>query len=112
MGKRKSNGPLGAKGDAFAWVAAKFIEFIKANKQRKAGDVERELQVFVGPWGHRPIASITPTDVANVITATVERGKRAQAHNEFGHIRRLFRWAIPLYVEHSPCAQLSEATDR
>ena len=98
---------LRAKGNTFASVAAKFVEFMKANKQRKADAVERELQVFVGPWGHRPIASITPTDVANVITATVERGKRAQAHNLFAHIRRLFRWAIPLYIEHSPCAQLS-----
>jgi integrase len=98
---------LRAKGNTFASVAQKFIDFVKANKERKAAEVERELQVFVGPWGHRPIASITPTDVANVITATVERGKRAQAHNLFGHIRRLFRWAIPLYVEHSPCAQLS-----
>jgi integrase len=98
---------LRAKGNTFASVAAKFVEFMKANKQRKADVVERELQVFVGPWGHRPIASITPTDVANVITATVERGKRAQAHNLFAHIRRLFRWAIPLYIEHSPCAQLS-----
>ena len=98
---------LRAKGNTFASLAEKFIEYTKANKERKAKDVERELQPFIRSWGHRPIASITPTDVANVITATVERGKRAQAHNEFGHIRRLFRWAIPLYVEHSPCAQLS-----
>jgi integrase len=91
----------------FASVAEKFIEYIKANKERKAKDVERELQGFIGAWGHRPIASIKPADVALMIEATVKRGKRAQAHNEFGHIRRLFRWAIPLYVEHSPCAQLS-----
>ena len=91
----------------FAAVAAKFIEYINANKERKAKDVERELQVFIKAWGHRPIASIKASDVALIIEATVKRGKRAQAHNEFGHIRRLFRWAIPLYLEHSPCAQLS-----
>jgi integrase len=91
----------------FASVAEKFIEYIKANKERKAKDVERELQGFISAWGHRPIASIKPADVALMIETTVKRGKRAQAHNEFGHIRRLFRWAIPLYVEHSPCAQLS-----
>jgi integrase len=91
----------------FASVAEKFIEYIKANKERKAKDVERELQGFIRTWGHRPVASIKPADVALMIEATVKRGKRAQAHNEFGHIRRLFRWAIPLYVEHSPCAQLS-----
>jgi integrase len=91
----------------FAAVAAKFIEYINANKERKAKDVERELQPFIKAWGHRPISSIKPSDVALIIEATVRRGKRAQAHNEFGHARRLFRWAIPLYLEHSPCAQLS-----
>jgi integrase len=92
----------------FASVAEKFIEYVKANKERKAAEVERDLrQEFIKPWGHRPIASITPLDVDIVIKATVKRGKRAQAHNLFGHIRRLFRWAIPLYVAHSPCAQLS-----
>ncbi|HEY6700524.1 MAG TPA: site-specific integrase [Pseudolabrys sp.] len=94
--------------NTFASVAEKFIEYIKANKERKAKDVERELQPFIRSWGHRPIASIKPSDIALIIEATVKRGKRAQAHNLFGHIRRLFRWAIPLYVEHSPCAQLSQ----
>jgi integrase len=98
---------LREQSNTFASVAQKFIDFAKANKERKAAEVERELQAFIKPWGHRPIASITPTDVAIVIKATVDRGKRAQAHNLFGHIRRLFRWAIPLYVQHSPCAQLS-----
>ena len=98
---------LRARDNTFAAVVAKFIEYIKANKERKAKDVERELQPFIKAWGHRSIASIKASDVALIIEATVKRGKRAQAHNEFGHIRRLFRWAIPLYVEHSPCAQLS-----
>jgi len=98
---------LRARDNTFAAVVAKFIEYIKANKERKAKDVERELQPFIKAWGHRSIASIKASDVALMIEATVKRGKRAQAHNEFGHIRRLFRWAIPLYVEHSPCAQLS-----
>jgi len=91
----------------FAAVTAKFIEYINANKERKAKDVERELQPFIKALGHRPIASIKPSDVALIVEATVRRGKRSQAHNEFGHARRLFRWAIPLYLEHSPCAQLS-----
>ena len=98
---------LRARDNTVAAVAEKFIEYIKANKERKAKDVERELQPFINAWGPRAIASIRAADVALMIEATVKRGKRAQAHNEFGHIRRLFRWAIPLYVEHSPCAQLS-----
>jgi integrase len=94
--------------NTFASVAEKFIEHVKANKERKAAEVERDLrQTFVKAWGHRSIASIKPYDVMLVVKATADRGKRAQAHNLFGHIRRLFRWAIPLYVEHSPCAQLT-----
>jgi integrase len=92
----------------FAAVAEKFIDHVKAQKERKAAEVERDLRrEFVKPWGARPIATITPHDVAAVIAATVKRGKRARAHNLFGHVRRLFRWAVPLYVEHSPCALLS-----
>jgi integrase len=92
----------------FTSVAEKFIEHIKANKQRKAAEVERDLRKeFIKPWGHRPIASIKPMDVALVIEATVRRGKLGHAHSLFAHIRRLFRWAIPMYIEHSPCSQLS-----
>jgi len=99
---------LRAKGNTFAAVAEKFIEFIIANKERKAAEVERDLRKeFISPWGHRPIASIKPMDVALVIEATVRRGKLGHAHGLFAHIRRLFRWAIPMYIEHSPCSQLS-----
>src|SRR6516165_12247220 len=93
---------------SFGAVAEKFIEHVKRNKERKAVEVERELRAeFIKPWGTRPIDSIKARDVADLIAATVKRGKRARAHNLFGHIRRLFRWAVPLYVEHSPCALLS-----
>ena len=92
----------------FAAVAEKFIEHVKRNKERKAPEVERDLRSeFIKPWGARPIASITARDIAAVIDRTVRRGKLARAHNLFGHIRRLFRWAVPLHVEHSPCALLS-----
>jgi integrase len=106
--EEERNARLREQENNFASVAEKFIEYVRANKERKAGDVERELrQEFIKPWGHRPISSIKAMDVAAIIDATVKRGKRAQAHNLFGHIRRLFRWAVPRYVEHSPCAQLS-----
>jgi integrase len=92
----------------FASVAEKFITFAKANGERKAEEMEGDIrQYFLPVWEARPIESITPHDVAAVIEPVVKRGKRAHAHNLFGHARRLFRWAIPLYLEHSPCAQLS-----
>jgi integrase len=94
--------------ETFAAVAEKFIAHMKRQKERKAAEVERDLRrEFIRPWGARPIASITPRDVAAVIDATVRRGKCARAHNLFGHVRRLFRWAVPLHIDHSPCALLS-----
>lgn len=94
--------------ETFGALAEKFIDHIKANKERKADETARDLrQEFVKRWGSRPIASITAHDVAAVIDATLKRGKRARAHNLFGHVRRLFRWAVPLHLEHSPCALLS-----
>jgi integrase len=97
----------------FAAVAEKFIDHIKAQKEQKADEVERDLRRhFIKPWGSRPVASITHHDVAAVIDSTLKRAtkkqsKRARAHNLFGHVRRLFRWAVPLHVGHSPCALLS-----
>jgi integrase len=92
----------------FAAVAERFIAFAKANGERKAEELERDIrQHFLPLWEARSIESITAYDVAAVIEPITKRGKRAHAHNLFGHARRLFRWAIPLYLEHSPCAQLS-----
>jgi integrase len=94
--------------NTFAAVAEDFIRHIHANRERKAAEVERDLREhFIKPWGSRPISTIKAADIAAVIEATVRRGKRAHAHNLFGHIRRLFGWAVPLRIEYSPCSQLS-----
>ena len=53
--------------NTFASVAEKFIEYIKANKERKAKDVERDYKVSSGRGVHRPIASIKPFDIALMI---------------------------------------------
>ena len=91
-------------------MAEAFIAHIKSEGQRKASVVERELRRnFVDKWKARPIASITPQDVEEVIEATVKRGKRAQAHNLLGHVRRFFNWVLskPKYgLTHSPCDRL------
>jgi integrase len=94
--------------NSFGAVAEDFIRHIHDNKERKADEVERDLRAhFIKAWSSRPISTIKAADVAAVIEATVRRGKRAQAHNLFGHIRRLFGWAVPLRIEYSPCSQLS-----
>lgn len=106
--EEKRQAQLRQRNNSFAAVAEKFIAYAKANGERKAEEMERDIRQHFHPlWEARPIASITAHDVAAAIEPLVKRGKRAHAHNLFGHARRLFRWAIPLHLEHSPCAQLS-----
>jgi integrase len=49
---------------------------------------------FVRRWGARPITDILPEECAAAILAIVKRGAPYEAHNAFGHLRRLFNWAI------------------
>lgn len=96
--------------DNFAAVAEAFIEHAQRTGQRKARELGRDIRnEFVERWGSRPIASITAQDVVAVIDAAVARGATYQAHNLFGHVRRLFGWAIARGVynlEASPCDRL------
>jgi integrase len=99
-----------AQDRTFGAVAEKFFEWIEGKRvpERRAFEVRRTLEAyFVKPWKDRPIDSITLHDVQAVIESLVKRGLHAQAHNVFGDVRRLFRWAIPKYLEHSPCERLS-----
>jgi integrase len=78
--------------------------------QRKGKVVERQLRrEFIPRWEKRPIGSIAPLDVSEVIRAAVKRGAIHEAHNLLGVIRRLYSWAISCGaygLEHSPCDRL------
>jgi hypothetical protein len=58
-------------------------------------DIKRE---FIPPWGKRPIAELTPSDVRDVVKAANDRGAPYQAHNLLTSARRLFSWAIDQQV--------------
>ena len=90
----------------FASVAEDFIErHLKG--QRKAKDSEREVRKeLIGPWGERPVASITREDVVALVDAIVRRPAPYTAHIVLGHARSLFNWAISRSaygLESSPC---------
>jgi integrase len=101
---------LRAQQQTFAVVAEDFIAHCKGEGERKADEVERDLRVeFIKPWGDWPVTSITADDVRKVIQAKKADGKKAQAHNLFGTIRRLFNWAIGVGgygLDNSPCDRL------
>ena len=100
---------LQAKSTTFSAVAKDFIDTVLPH-QRKGRVVERQLRrEFILRWGERPIDSITPLDVSEIIRAAVKRGAIHEAHNLLGVIRRLFTWAISCGaygLQHSPCDRL------
>lgn len=93
----------------FRRVAADFID-ATLQHQRKGRVVERQLRrEFIPRWADRPIESITPSDVSEVIRAAVRRGAVYEAHNLLGVVRRLYTWAISsgaYGLEKSPCDRL------
>jgi integrase len=95
--------------NSFAHVAEDFIRREVTNRRRGA-DMERELRrEFVARWGGRPITEIARHDVLTVLDEVVERGSPSQARALFGHVRRLYNWALGqgrYGLTSSPCDRL------
>lgn len=93
----------------FGAVSERFIrEWLPG--QRKAKVVEREIRrELIEVWGDKPIKTLKPEDI---ITRMDEirvrgRGSGAYARNIYGHVQRIFIWALPRYgLTHSPCDRL------
>jgi integrase len=96
--------------NTFGAVAVEFLagpasKFVKAKEAKRI--IEKE---FVRRWSARPIVDIEQEEISAAIAAIVKRGTRYQAHNAFGYIRLLFRWAIgtgAYGIKSSPVAGLS-----
>jgi integrase len=95
--------------NSFAAVAEDFIKR-DVSKKRRGAAFERELRrEFIDRWGHRPVTEINQHDVLAVLDEAVDRGAPYQAHALFGHVRRLFNWAInrgSYGLTSSPCDRL------
>jgi integrase len=59
-------------------------------------------------WADRTAQSITPTDVFTLIDRVKARGNLATANKILNHLRALFGWAVPRYLEASPCAGITK----
>ncbi|MEJ0076848.1 MAG: tyrosine-type recombinase/integrase [Alphaproteobacteria bacterium] len=94
----------------FRAVAERFIkEWLPG--QRKAKVVEREIRrELIGFWGDKPIKALQPDDVITRMDAIRLRGRGtgAYARNVYGHVQRIFIWALPrgYGLTHSPCDRL------
>jgi len=96
----------------FGAVAADFMDR-HTSKLRKAKQAKAIINAeFVKRWKDWPIVDVGPLEAAQAIRAIVARGKRYQAHNAFGYLRRLFNWAIAAGeygIEVSPVSRLRPA---
>src|SRR5262245_26153234 len=99
---------LRAEIGTFAAVADRFLGRIA--KQRRAEDVERIVRrVLISAWGERSIASITRSDVVEMVRSFDDRGARYRAYAVHGVIRALFNWALETGdygLERSPCDRI------
>lgn len=95
--------------NSFAAVAEDFIRR-EVKKKRRGAAMERDLrQEFIARWAERPVTEITQHDVLAVLDEVIDRGAPYQAHALFGHVRRLFNWAIgrgSYGLTASPCDRL------
>jgi integrase len=82
------------------------------NDLAKALEAERLVRrEFIARWGDRPIAAITPKDVAAAIRAIVDRGARYQAFGAYGYLRQIFNFALgsgEFEITASPLAALRQ----
>ena len=59
----------------------------------KIDEVERAGEAFRRHWRVRPAEEITPAEIAAYFRP-FRRTAPAEGHNRFGHLRRMYKWAI------------------
>jgi integrase len=91
--------------NTFSAVAETFLQrHVKG--QRQAAETERSIRrELIGPWGDRPLGSITRRDVIALVEAIVDRDAPALARNVLGHCKTFFSWCVARdLLENSPAA--------
>jgi integrase len=70
-----------------------FIQRYAKQKNRSWEEVERVFKVYIVPkMGERPLPSITPTDIHDVLDALMDAGHPYMANRVFAHTRKFFNW--------------------
>ena len=79
-------------------------------KMRKAAAVISDISEFAKRWGNRPVGSIAPRDVRQVLAAAVNRDAPYRAFNLLTVAKMFFKWVVSRDDEYgplvSPCANL------
>lgn len=70
-----------------------FIKRYAKQKNRSWEEVQRVFNVYIIPkMGERPLPSITPTDIHDVLDALMDAGHPYMANRVFAHTRKFFNW--------------------
>jgi integrase len=96
--------------EPFELIAGRFIERYAKLHNKSWRQSERILQREAVPrWRHRPITSITRSDVVALIDAIVDRPAPFMANRTLTVLRRLFGWCVERGVlEVSPCERVKD----
>lgn len=94
----------------FRRVAEEFLSthHPKNKKALRAGTLRRYTGVLLGPdvepWHARPLASLTRSDVIELLHRMQKRGVTVSANRALAVLRKLMKWAIQRdLIVHSPC---------
>lgn len=113
--KAKAEAAARERTNTFAVVAEEFIRS-HVSMLRSKLHVEAEIRRhLIGPWGKRPISTITDDDVAERVRTIKKENGPHMARLVLAYAKRLFRWAAapgrPGRIKSNPCAALSAKKD-
>jgi integrase len=86
-----------------------FIRRHAKQKNRSWQEVERVFRVYVVPkLGERPVSSISPSDIHDILDALMDAGHPYMANRLFAHTRKFFNWCSERHwIEEPPTKHIA-----
>lgn len=90
-----------------------FIQRYAKQKNRSWEEVERVFDVYLIPkLGERPLPSITPADIHDILDSLMDAGHPYMANRLFAHTRKFFNWCTERHwIEESPTKNISRPAE-
>ena len=90
-----------------------FIQRYAKEKNRSWEEVERVFNVYIIPkMGNRPLPSITPADIHDVLDSLMDAGHPYMANRVFAHTRKFFNWCAERHwISELPTKHISRPAD-
>jgi len=90
-----------------------FIQRYAKQKNRSWEEIERVFNVYIIPtMGERPLPSITPTDIHEVLDTLMDAGHPYMANRVFAHTRKFFNWCAERHwISEPPTKHISRPAE-